>query len=80
VKTISDYPLLIGELLRRAAVRQRKRRKWDRFLHRLSGGKRFVITADTCPHLDADNAVIADTAGNEARAKLSLWAAELVVP
>jgi hypothetical protein len=58
-------------------VRQQKRRKWDRFLRRLSGGKFFVRTADTCPRL---NAVIADTAGNEARAKLSLWAAELVVP
>jgi hypothetical protein len=53
-------------------VRQQKRRKWDRFLRRLSGGKLFVRTADTCPRLNADNAVIADTAGNEARAKLSL--------
>jgi hypothetical protein len=72
MKTISDYPLLIGESLRRAAVRQQKCRKWDRFLRRLSGGKLFVRTADTCPRLNADNAVIADTAGNEARAKLSL--------
>lgn len=72
IKAISDYPLLIGELLRRAAVRQQKRKKWDRFLRRLSGGKLFVIAADTCLHLNPDNAVIADAAGNEARAKLSL--------
>ena len=64
MKTISDYPLLIAELLRRAAVRQQKQKKWDRFLRRLSGGKLFVITADTCPDLNAgtaSTAVIADS-------------------
>jgi hypothetical protein len=60
MKTISDYPLLIGEVLRRATVRQRKRSKWDRFLRQLSGGSFWVISADTCPY----GTVSADTAGS----------------
>lgn len=47
MKTISDYPLLIGEMLRRAAVRQQRKLKWDRLLRRVSGGKFSVITTDT---------------------------------
>jgi hypothetical protein len=31
-KTISDYPLLIGELIRRAELRKTRRQRWSTFL------------------------------------------------
>jgi len=37
MKTISDHPLLIGELLRRAAERQERRRRLRSWLRRLFG-------------------------------------------
>jgi hypothetical protein len=30
-KTISDYPLLIGELLRRSELRKARRQRWSAF-------------------------------------------------
>jgi hypothetical protein len=30
-KTISDYPLLIGELIRRAQLRKTRRQRWSTF-------------------------------------------------
>jgi hypothetical protein len=35
-KTISDYPLLVGEILRRAALRDMRKEKWRRFVRKLS--------------------------------------------
>jgi hypothetical protein len=32
-KTLSDYPLLIGELIRRSAERRRKKERWRQLLH-----------------------------------------------
>jgi hypothetical protein len=36
IKTISDYPLLVGEILRRAANRDLRKEKWRRFVKKLS--------------------------------------------
>jgi hypothetical protein len=43
MKTISDYPLLVGELLRRAEMRQKRRVKWNRIIRRLFAGKVWFI-------------------------------------
>jgi hypothetical protein len=32
-KTLSDYPLLIGELIRRSEERRRKKERWRQLLH-----------------------------------------------
>jgi hypothetical protein len=43
MKTISDYPLLVGELLRRAEMRQKRRVKWNRLMRRLFAGKVWFV-------------------------------------
>jgi hypothetical protein len=30
-KTLSDYPLLIGELIKRSEIRRQKRQRWKNF-------------------------------------------------
>lgn len=37
IKTISDYPLLVGEILRRADLRTLPRVKWQAFVKKWSG-------------------------------------------
>jgi hypothetical protein len=32
-KTLSDYPLLIGELIRRSEKRRRRKERWRQLLH-----------------------------------------------
>jgi hypothetical protein len=36
IKTVSEYPLLVGEILRRAELRNLRRSKWRAFLRRLT--------------------------------------------
>jgi hypothetical protein len=39
-KTISDYPLLIGELIRRAQLRKTRRQRWSPFSRSIGQRKR----------------------------------------
>ncbi|HET9377966.1 MAG TPA: hypothetical protein VFO40_23550, partial [Chthoniobacterales bacterium] len=33
-KTLSDYPLLIGEVIRRSEIRRQKKEQWKQFWHK----------------------------------------------
>ncbi|MGA8480160.1 MAG: hypothetical protein WB696_19520 [Chthoniobacterales bacterium] len=43
MKTISDYPLLVGELLRRAEMRQKRRVIWNRMMRRFLAGRVWFV-------------------------------------
>jgi hypothetical protein len=33
-KTLSDYPLLLGEVIRRSEIRRQKKERWKQFWHK----------------------------------------------